>query len=106
MLNIRTVQDKFRFDSAFEILGIDYRSLALLRVALSIILIIDLCMRLTDLTAHYTDAGVLQRFDEVTAITRQFFVSFHLANGSEVFQIILFAINLIFAFLFVFYENL
>ena len=99
MLNIRTVQDKFRFDSAFEILGIDYRSLALLRVALSIILIIDLCMRLTDLTAHYTDAGVLQRFDEVTAITRQFFVSFHLANGSEVFQIILFAINLIFAFL-------
>ena len=78
MLTIRKVQDKFRFDSAFEILGIDYRSLALLRVALSIILIIDLCMRLTDLTAHYTDAGVLQRFDEVTAITRQFFVSFHL----------------------------
>ena len=99
MLTIRKVQDKFRFDSAFEILGIDYRSLALLRVALSIILIIDLCMRLTDLTAHYTDAGVLQRFDEVTAITRQFFVSFHLANGSEVFQIILFAINLILAFL-------
>ena len=69
MLNtIRKFQDKFHLDSVSEILGIDYRSLALLRVALAIIVIIDLCMRAMDLTAHYTDLGVLQRFSEVNSV--------------------------------------
>ena len=99
MLNtIRKFQDKFHLDSVSEILGIDYRSLALLRVALAIMVIIDLCMRAMDLTAHYTDSGVLQRFSEVDSVSSQFFISFHLANGTEIFQAILFAINLILAF--------
>ena len=93
---LRKFQDKLRLDSAYEILGIDYRSLALLRVVLAFVVIIDLCMRANDLTAHYTDSGVLQRFDHVTAISSKFFISFHLANGTETFQIILFIINLIF----------
>ncbi|MBK49515.1 MAG: hypothetical protein CL768_00530 [Chloroflexi bacterium] len=99
VFNIRKIQNKFCLDSLSEILGVDYRSLALVRVVMSIILIIDLSMRATDLTAHYTDLGVLQRFDEVNAVANQFFISFHLANGSELFQIILFAINIALAFL-------
>ena len=94
---LRKIQDKFRLNSAYEILGIDYRSLALLRVVLALIVIIDLCMRANDLTAHYTDSGVLQRFDYVSAVANQFFISFHLANGTEIFQIILFIINFILA---------
>ena len=92
---IRKFQNKFHLDSASEILGIDYRSLALLRVVLAIIVIIDLCMRATDLTAHYTDSGVLSRFDYVNAISNKFFISFHLANGTETFQIILFGMHFI-----------
>ena len=94
---LRKFQDKLRLNSAYEILGIDYRSLALLRVVLALIVIIDLCMRANDLTAHYTDSGVLQRFDYYTGVGNQFFISFHLANGTEIFQIILFIINLILA---------
>jgi len=92
---IRKFQNKFHLDSASEILGIDYRSLALLRVVLAIIVVIDLCMRATDLTAHYTDSGVLSRFDYVNAISNKFFISFHLANGTETFQIILFGMHFI-----------
>ena len=92
---IRKFQNKLHLDSASEILGIDYRSLALLRVVLAIIVIIDLCMRATDLTAHYTDSGVLSRFDYVNAISNKFFISFHLANGTETFQIILFGMHFI-----------
>ena len=92
---IRKFQNKLHLDSASEILGIDYRSLALLRVVLAIIVIFDLCMRATDLTAHYTDSGVLSRFDYVNAISNKFFISFHLANGTETFQIILFGMHFI-----------
>ena len=71
---LRKFQDKLRLNSAYEIIGIDYRALALLRVVLALIVIIDLCMRANDLTAHYTDSGVLQRFDYVSAVANQFFI--------------------------------
>lgn len=44
-----------------EIFGIDLRSLALFRIALGASLLIDLAMRARDLTAHYTDQGILPR---------------------------------------------
>jgi len=36
----------------------DLRSLAFMRIALALVILTDLCIRLTDFTAHYTDAGV------------------------------------------------
>jgi hypothetical protein len=44
-----------------EIFGVDLRSLALFRIALGASLLVDLVMRARDLTAHYTDQGLLPR---------------------------------------------
>ncbi len=42
-----------------QLLGIDTRSLAVLRIALAALVLIDLLQRAVDLQAHYTDFGVL-----------------------------------------------
>jgi hypothetical protein len=42
-----------------EIFGLDLRSLALYRIAIALVILYDLADRSKDLSAHYTDAGVL-----------------------------------------------
>ena len=42
-------------------LGIDVRALAVVRIALGVLLLVDLALRSRNLTAFYTDAGVLPR---------------------------------------------
>ncbi|NET13417.1 MAG: hypothetical protein F6K08_11435, partial [Okeania sp. SIO1H6] len=42
-----------------KLFGLDLRSLALFRIGLALIIITDLIIRAGDLTAHYSDAGVL-----------------------------------------------
>lgn len=44
-----------------EIFAIDLRTLALSRVLLGGFLILDLALRARDITAHYTDFGVMPR---------------------------------------------
>ena len=57
--------------------GIDLRSLALFRICVGIILLIDICVRFSDLTVHYVDSGVLPR-DVATKETLSIWVSsFH-----------------------------
>ena len=46
-----------------EAFGMDLRTLALFRVLLAGFLILDLCLRGRDLTAHYTDFGIMPRSD-------------------------------------------
>jgi predicted DCC family thiol-disulfide oxidoreductase YuxK len=78
--------------------GIDLRSLALFRVSIGSMLIIDLMVRLSDLRAHYTDWGVLPR-DVVIENAPSFWgFSIHLMNGSLAFQVLFFFIQLTFAF--------
>jgi len=43
--------------------GIDLRSLAAFRIVLAACALGDLCRRASDLTAHYTDSGILRRSD-------------------------------------------
>lgn len=43
--------------------AIDLRSLALFRIVLALCVLGDLCGRASDLTAHYTDSGILRRAD-------------------------------------------
>ena len=72
-----------------KIFGIDLRTLALFRVATAVMLIADLVMRARDLTAHYSDFGILPR----TALIGEFGIwlpSFHLMSGSAKVQAILF----------------
>lgn len=58
---------------------LDYRSLALFRIGLGIVLILDLALRLSDFTAFYTDLGVLPRgpYMERTDVHSLYFLSGH-----------------------------
>ncbi len=67
--------------------GLDTRSLALFRVGLALVLLVDLLERAPDLTAHYSDDGVLPR----SALPAVLPVSVHVFHGSAVFQAVLFA---------------
>ena len=44
-----------------ELFGVDLRSLGLLRVAIALVILLDLMQRSRHLVAHYTDFGVLPR---------------------------------------------
>lgn len=76
--------------------AIDLRALAAFRVALGLVLLLDLCSRVADLGAHYSDAGVLPR----SAAERLFLQSpwswsLHALGGSSAFQATLFGLALL-----------
>ncbi len=75
--------------------SLDYRSLAVFRIGLAGILFIDLLRRLGDLSAFYTDGGLLSRADVVDL----FFIpggwSLHLISGDASIQLLLFILQLL-----------
>lgn len=80
-----------------HIFGLDLRSLAALRVALGLLLLVDLANRATDLFAHYTDAGLMP-----CDAARHYFGdswrwSLHWLSGSAAWQIVLFSLAAILA---------
>lgn len=77
-----------------RIFAIDLRSLALFRVALAALLLIDLCRHLPQLTAFYSDAGVLPRGWQPhgDVVWR---ISLHAANGQTLFELALVSIALL-----------
>lgn len=82
-----------------ELIGLDFRSLALFRICLGFLLILDLMRRAHDLTAHYTDEGVLPRkaLLEISPTGGSWF-SLHFINGSTTYEALLFIIAAVFAF--------
>ena len=76
---------------AQELFGIDLRSLAIFRISVALIVIVDLITRATDLESHYTDRGVLP-IDTVLEHSPKWRLSVHLLNGSIDFQAALFII--------------
>jgi hypothetical protein len=74
-----------------DVAGLDLRSIALLRIGIALCLLIDLAGRAGDLTAHYTDQGLLPR-DAAIETADAWHISLHLANGQYPFQAILFAV--------------
>lgn len=79
------------------VFGCDLRSLALLRMALASMIIVDLISRARDLKAHYSDAGILPRVDFLE-MARGWRPSIHLISGSVTLQSLLFILAGIFAF--------
>jgi predicted DCC family thiol-disulfide oxidoreductase YuxK len=73
-----------------RLFGIDLRSLALFRVALAGTLLADLFIRAQDLTAHYTDLGVLPRAALLQRFASRWSISLHLAGGTTVIEAALF----------------
>lgn len=78
-------------------LGFDLRSLALFRIGLAIIVILDLIARASALSAHYSDGGVLPRSVLQGGLLRGGYWSLHLLSGQVGVQGLLFAIAIGFA---------
>tara|TARA_R110000787_G_scaffold230265_1_gene337737 strand:- start:973 stop:2736 length:1764 start_codon:yes stop_codon:yes gene_type:complete len=74
----------------------DLRTLALFRVLLAGFLILDLCLRGRDLTAHYTDFGIMPRSDLAGTLSGGSW-TVHALNGSASFQLMMFAVAAAFA---------
>ena len=75
-----------------EMAGIDLRSLAVLRVGLATVILCDLATRATDLTAHYSDGGVLPRATALAWLPVEAHLSIYTASGEPWFQAVLFAL--------------
>jgi hypothetical protein len=65
--------------------------LGLLRIGTAFILLLDLLIRFSDITAFYTDEGALRR-NLLTLFPANTFISFHTLSGELSFQVLLFAI--------------
>ena len=76
-----------------DVFGLDLRSLALLRVCVGLLVLLDLILRSRDLVAHYTDQGVLPRSELL--IHQPSTVSVFLVGGSYWFVAFLFLLNAI-----------
>lgn len=72
--------------------AIDRRSLAGFRIALALVVLIDLARRVSDIGAFYTDAGVLPRSLLATLFPGYAAVSLHALSGSLWVQVALFAL--------------
>lgn len=82
---------RLSLSSVRDLLGIDLRTLALFRILLAVFLLADLLLRARDLSAHYSDAGIMPRWVQSDFLLSSSW-SFHLANGSMVFQAVMFAL--------------
>lgn len=81
-----------------ELFGFDLRSLALMRVSLGLLIIYDLYVKVIDLKLFYTDSGFVPRTLAVK-INPEWYISFHLLNGSYSSQLLLFLVAFLFAIL-------
>lgn len=75
-----------------ELFGIDMRTLAVVRIGLALLILVDLVNRGQHLVAHYTDEGVLPRGALIEHLLPKWRFSLHLMNGEAGFQILLFGI--------------
>lgn len=75
-----------------QLFGIDLRSLALFRVCLGTIVLLDLFSRARYLTAHYTDRGVMPRDALDAWLLHPAQWTFHALSGSAAWQVLLFLV--------------
>ena len=85
---------KLSFGEWFEgFFSLDLRSLAVFRIALAVILLVDLGIRYTDLEVHYSDGGLAPPAGAGLRSTG----SVHCLSGSATFQACLFFLHALFA---------
>jgi hypothetical protein len=73
---------------------LDLRSLALMRIGIAVVLIIDLFVRATDLRAHYTDQGILPLEALFRMAWNPYYFSIFTMSSSVPIQAMLFLVNL------------
>jgi hypothetical protein len=86
------------YAKVLEIFGADLRSLATFRIVLALLVLSDLAIRATDLSAHYTDAGIMPRTVLVEQVLSPWAFSLDLMNGGGLFQALLFGVAALAAF--------
>lgn len=79
-----------------EVFGLDLRSLALFRVGLALVILADLAIRAGDLTAHYSDQGVLPR-TALEQILQPWYWSVNVVSGQPFVQALLFGLAILVA---------
>lgn len=81
-----------------EIFSLDYRSLALLRIGMGLLIVMDALQRLEDVKVFYTDGGALPRSTILTLWGGAWNFSLHMGFGAWPFELILFLIAIIAGF--------
>ena len=71
---------------AVEVFSADLRSLAVFRIVLALLILAVLANRATDLSAHYTDKGVLPRSVLLEEVLSRWAFSLNLMNGELFFR--------------------
>lgn len=82
-----------------RMVGADLRSLAATRIAVASIVLLDLLLRARDLTAHYSDRGLLPRNGWFEIYGESWRVSLHLLSGKPAIIAALFGVAALFAVL-------
>jgi hypothetical protein len=82
---------------AHEVLGLDLRSLAVMRILLGLLMMIDVLGRFTDIPHFYTDISKIPRTAVLEHLGRDQQVSAFLMGGTPGFVAVLFAVMLVFA---------
>ena len=86
-----------RLRSWAKVLAVDVRSLAAVRIGMGVVLLVTLAVRAGDVTAFYSDSGVLPRAarialdQEWVGTTPPYWISLHMLSGYTWFQLGLFA---------------
>ena len=78
------------------VFSIDLRSLALMRIMLASLILIDLVLRSRAMSLFYTDAGLLPR-TKWLEVNHKWYLSLHAASGDLWWQIVLFLLAAVFA---------
>jgi hypothetical protein len=90
--------ERWAYAKVVEIFGADLRSLATFRIVLALLVLADLANRATDISAHYTDAGIMPRTVLVEQLLSPWAFSLNLMNGGRLFQALLFGVAALAAF--------
>lgn len=86
----RTGFRPFLAETVRRVFGVDVRALAVLRMGTGILLLVDLCQRISDLTAFYSDGGVMPRSVLIERSTESpWCISFHLMSGQPAVELAL-----------------
>ncbi|MBI3308294.1 MAG: HTTM domain-containing protein, partial [Candidatus Melainabacteria bacterium] len=88
-----------KLENPKAIFRMDIRALSIFRIALALLIIYDLTTRLLDLNAHYTDSGILPRQVILNDNPLFQYLYIHFFSGNAGFEIFVFVIAYIFAFL-------
>lgn len=97
VLVVRKDHDRLRWvsDRILDVFGVDLRSLAAFRILLALLVLATLAVRLTDLSAHYTDSGILPRAPLIEEELSRWQFSLTLINGEPFFQASLFGVTVL-----------